>query len=293
MDNLTAIIGFHNNTGFVIDSNIYLISAFFHLASSVASLFGNSLVIISVIKFTYLRYTTHALVVLLACFDLGFGVVELIEQCALILNVYRGELEGMRTFCLIMAVLLSGMGTGNLITAMFIAIDRFIYISYPFTYPDVVTRNKMIFVVVFTMLYSLVTSTIWAFMTGSVKGHIVCNLIQIISQFSNYYFIYVEGTIVGLVFITFYGKIAFLACRKAQYSPEENTQNHISGENNSRQQQLKVTRVLSLVIGVFIATNMCLAITFIFFTDTESTTVTIVQLVAEWIWKVRILIIFS
>ena len=105
--------GFHNNTGFVIDPNIYLISAFFHLATSVASLFGNSLVIISVIKFAYLRDTTHALVVLLACFDLGFGFIELIEQCALILNVYKGEMEGMRTFCLILAVLLSGVGTGN------------------------------------------------------------------------------------------------------------------------------------------------------------------------------------
>ena len=305
MDNITITTGFQNSTGFVTDRNVYIVSVFFHLAASVASIFGNLLVIISVIKFGYLRETAHTLVTLLACFDFGIGVTGLIEQCTLILNVYKGEMDGMRIFCLITVVILSGLSTGDLLSVMFITIDRFIYITYPLRYTDIVTRIKVTFAVIFTVLYSLVTSIILVLTTESVQGHIVCNLIQIISQFHSYLF-FVEGTVFALVLIIFYGKVAHLACKKARQvhqnthnstvahgGQQENTENRISGENSSFQQQLKVTRLLYLIIGVFIATNMCLVVMIIFFTDAETTTVIIIQLAAEWIWKVRILINFS
>ena len=303
MDNITITTGFQNSTGFVTDNNVYVVSAIFHLAASVASIFGNLLVIISVIKFRYLRETAHTLVTLLACFDLGIGVTGLVEQCIILLTVYKGDMNGLRIFCLITVVILSGLSTGDLLSVMFITIDRFIYITYPLRYTDLVTRIKVTFAVIFTVLYSLITSIILVLTTESIQGHIVCNLTQIISQFHISLF-YVEGTVFALVLIIFYGKVAHLACKKvrqvytentqnstsAHSGQQENTQNRISGENKSLQQQLKVTRLISLIIGVFFATNMCLVVTFIFFTDAEPTSVIVIQLAAEWIWKVRILL---
>ena len=286
MDNITVRMGFQNNTGFAIDSNIYIVNAVFHFTTSIAGIFGNLLVIISVIKFRYLRETAHALVVLLACFDLAFGVTGLVEQCALLLNVYKGEMEGMSTFCLLLAVILSSLGTGNLLCVMFIAVDRFIYITYPLRYPSIVTKNKMLCVIVFTTLYFPVTSVISALMTESVKGPIVCNLSQIISRFTGYPLV-VEGAVASLVFTIFYGQIAHLACKKARQIQQENTQNNIPGENNTLQQKLKGSRVLSLIIGVYISTNMCLVASFAVFNDTESTTAIIIHIAAGLIWKVR------
>ena len=288
MDNNNVTPGLENYTGRVIDSNVYIVSAFFQLAASVASLLGNSLLIISVFKFEYLRDTTHVLVVLLACFDLGIGVSGLLEQCTIMLSVYKGELNGMRTFCLIMTVIFSGMGTGDLLSVMFIAIDRFIYITYPLRYTDIVTRRKITYVVVFIVVYSPITSIISAVSSNYTEGLIVCKLTQIMLQ-SHSYLLFVEGVFVGLVFIIFYGQIVHLACKKARQVQQEDAQNSISGDNSILQRQLKVTRVLSLIIGVFIATNVCLGVTFAVFIDTKSTTIIIIHTVAELIWKVGIM----
>ena len=220
MDGNTTTPKFQNDTGLVIDESIYIFSAVFHLAASVASIFGNLLVIISVIRFRYLRETAHALVALLACFDLGIGVTGLIEQCVLLLNVYKGEMEGMRTFCLTLGVIMNGMSNGDLLCVMFMAIDRFIYITYPLRYIDIVTRDKITFIVVFTVLFSPITSIIAAFLSKPIEGRIVCNLVQMTSEISNYIFA-VEGIIVDIVFITFYGKVAYLACKKARQVHQE------------------------------------------------------------------------
>ena len=65
MDSNTTTPKSRNDTELVVDSKVYIISVLFHLVASVAS---NLLVMISVIKFRYLRETAHTLVTLLACF---------------------------------------------------------------------------------------------------------------------------------------------------------------------------------------------------------------------------------
>ena len=286
MDYNTTTPKSQNDTELAVDRNVYIVSVFFHLAASVASIFGNLLVIISVIKFRYLRETTHTLVTLLACFDLGIGVTGLVQQCIILLNVYKGDgLDGLRIFCLITIVMLTALSTGNLLSTMFMAIDRFIYISYPLRYTDIVTRNRMTFIVVFAIIYSPVTSIISAINSEPIEGQTVCNLNQIGSDFANYLFV-VEGVIVDLVFITFYVKVAHLACKKARQVHQENTHNSTSAASNVLHPQLKITRVLSLVIGVYFVTNICSGLLYILFNDTVSTTAIIIQLVAEWIWKV-------
>ena len=285
MDYNTTTPKSQNDTELAVVRNVYIISALFHLAASAASIFGNSLVIISVIKFRYLRETAHTSVTLLACFDLGIGVTGLVEQCIILLNVYKGEMDGLRIFCLITVVMLSALSTGNLLSTMFMAIDRFIYISYPLRYTDIVTRNRMTFIVVFAIIYSPVTSIISAIISEPIEGQTVCNLNQIGSDFANYLFI-VEGVIVDLVFITFYVKVAHLACKKARQVHQENTHNSTSAESNVLHPQLKITRVLSLVIGVYFVTNICFGLLYILFNDTVSTTAIIIQFVGEWIWKV-------
>ena len=224
MDYNTTTPKFQNDTELVVDRKVYIVSALFHLAASVASIFGNLLVIISAIKFRYLRETAHALVVLLACFDLGVGVTGLVEQCMLLLNVYKGDMDGMRIFCLVLGLTMNGIVNGDLLSVMFMAIDRFMYITYPLRYTDIVTRNRMTFIVVFTIFYSPVTSIISALMSEPIRGQIVCNLNQIGSDFANYLFI-VEGVIIDLVLITFYGQVAHLACKKAHQVQAEDTHN--------------------------------------------------------------------
>ena len=288
MDDNTTISKSQNDTELLVDNNVYVISAFFHFIASVASILGNVLVITSVIKFRSLRETAHTLVVLLACFDLVIGVTGLVEQCMLLLNVYKGKLDGMRTFCLILGVIMNGMSNGDLLSVVFMAIDRFIYITYPLRYKVIVTPYKMTLIVVFIVFYSPVTSVISALMSEPIEGQIVCNLNQIGSEFSNYLFM-VEGVVLDLVFTLFYGQVAYLACRKARQVHQENTHNSTLAENSVLQPQSKVTRVLSLVIGVYFVTTVCYGVVYILFSDTVSSAAVIMQLSAEWIWKVGIL----
>ena len=122
-------------------------------------------------------------------------------------------------------------------------------------------------------------------MSEPIRGQIVCNLNQIGSDFANYLFI-VEGVIIDLVLITFYGQVAHLACKKAHQVQAEDTHNSTSAESNVLHPQLKITRVLSLVIGVYFVTNTCFGVLYILFNDTVSTAAIIIQLLGEWIWKV-------
>ena len=186
MDDNTTTSKSPNDTELLIDNNVYVVSAFFHLIASAACIFGNLLVIISVIKFRCLRETAHTLVVLLACFDLAIGVTGLAEQCMLLLNVHKGEMDGMRTFCLILGIIMNGMGNGDLFSVVFMAIDRFIYITYPLRYKDLVTPDKMTVIVVFTVLYSPVTSITSALTSEPIEGQIICNLNQIVFKLSIY-----------------------------------------------------------------------------------------------------------
>ena len=149
---------------------VYISNAVLTLMASLVCGFGNILVIISIAKFTYLRSTTNVFVVLLACFDLFLGLIAIFEQYILLKGVFYGQTS--KILCKVLAVVTFTAGKGDMLSVMFMAVDRYIYIRYPLKYSDIVTYKRVTIAVCFTITYMPISKNSNSYIQQrSGKGH--------------------------------------------------------------------------------------------------------------------------
>ena len=285
MNNTTGTL-LDNITTQIIPNRVYIGSAILHLIVSVASGLGNPLVIIAVIKFRNLRSTAHVFVVMLAGFDFGIGLVGFLRQYAVLSNVYNGASDSVNTLCKVIAIFGILLRTGDMLSIMFMAIDRFIYITYPLRYPSVVTYNRVAIAVGFTMLYCPISSLITILLNDNSTDGAGCNVTNMMNSEFTIFFMIPEATLISLALIMFYAQIVHLACRKVRQTASTAPNSVQTTATDQLSAKLKITRVISLVIGVYIFTNVASAIMYVAVPKLETTKTVILQSLGEWIWKV-------
>ena len=242
------------------------------------SLFGNSLVIINVNKFEWLKTPSNYLVVLLAFFDFCNGLPVFVASSVILF--YAGQsvnvTTGYEISCYIYVFIIGFSGFGNLLCIIMITLDRYLFIIWPLRYHNLVTYRRVgMGSVLYLILVTLVSA--FVFIPPVMKP---CNSIVMLDR---YIMTYVLTQVLFLAFglvIVLYGKIAHLTY-KARYSnvaPMETS--YQSGS------QKKTTKVISLVIGVFMISYITYFAAFLVTKDRIGQLAVRVQTVAIWIWKV-------
>ena len=245
------------------------------------SVFGNYLVMISVAKYEWLKTATNYFVAMLAFYDFCNGLPMLTVQLIMSgITQRNGNItDGYEISCRIYAFLEAFSGVGNLICIIIVTIDRYLFINWPLRYHGIVTNTKALVVAAISFVCVLVLSVIRIY---NQPAKIPCSSFQMYNpHFVNYVGLPISVLAVLLV-VLLYGKIAWLTCKTKKSQPNE-----MAGNDQSRSQK-KITKIISLVIGVFLMTYIVFFAAFLGTNDVKAKYVRWIQLVAIWIWRVSI-----
>ena len=110
----------------------YIIMVFVFIVGT----FGNGLVIISIIKFSWLKAQTNNFIAMLAFFDLMYAFLsQIVQQIAnLILYIYNKSTIEYEIVCTAYGIITLFSAMGDLTSILFITIDRYIHIHHPLKY---------------------------------------------------------------------------------------------------------------------------------------------------------------
>ncbi len=254
-------IGTLSNDAFqvVTSKSFIVVNCILHIIASFGAVLGNSLVILSVVKFQYMRSTIHVFVVSLACFDLALGVIGPFEQALLIWTAKYGMLQNvhLERLCQAQTGFMMCLGRGDMLSLTFMALDRFIYMIYPLRYPSIVTFNRALIGVGICLVYPPIIYTITSLVEGFRRPGVCAFPFMGIESKLNRNFAMVEICIIGISLLCFYTQIAKLACRKIHnnYVRPLTSNETITGAASDQRMssaQAKVTRLIGLNVGVYL-----------------------------------------
>ena len=211
--------------------------------------FGNCLIIISLKKFEWLRVVTNYFVALLAFYDLcnGLSTSSLMVVRLLISPPGDKITSEFEVICKMNVHVAAFAGYGNLLCVIIITVDRYIYIHWPLRYHELVTHRKALMVSVICLLLTSVVSVIVADGQDVVKPCLAVKMFR---------FDVIVSVVIPTIFLAFslvillYGKIAWLT-----YKAKISMANQLTASDQSGSQK-RVTQVISLVVGVFMATYL-------------------------------------
>ena len=95
----------------------------------------------------------------------------------------------------------------------------------------------------------------------------------------------------SIVVISFYARIGYLACTKSSEIAGQVLEESAAHQNLSKAQN-RITRVMSIVIGVFMTTYGTWFVIYFFTTGIGTRTVFLIQAFAMWFWVVSIIFCF-
>ncbi|XP_026881825.2 trace amine-associated receptor 1-like [Electrophorus electricus] len=221
------------------------------------TLFGNLLVIIAVIHFKQLHTPTNYLILSLAVTDLLIGglvmppsMLRLAETCW-----YLGNL-----FCKIHSSLDVTMCNASILNLFLISIDRYYAVCHPLLYPVKMTTNITLIMIFVCWALSAFVGFGIAFLELGILGaedfyynNIACEggCIVYLSKTASVVFTMMYFYIPAVVLISIYLKIFHIAQKQAHsiQSGHVKTSQH---QTSVRKTEIKATKTLAIVIGVFL-----------------------------------------
>ena len=255
------------------------------------SAFGNSIVVTSVIKFDYLRTKTNMFIVTLAVVDLSMGVIAF-PSTLVLRNIDSNTLSN-ETFstwysaCIGTNIFQHAAGMGEMLSIYAITLDRFLFINFPFKYETVMTQKVAIAIVVIIFTVSISFTLFMLLLSDILERGMECSMFNVLAPVFTYS-IWMPFTGVGTILIcAFYGKIAFIALSKKNVAPQHATDGTSQGQSQSKS-QTKVTKVMALVIGIFVCTYGEWFTIFFVTTGIDGFTVDVIQYAATWFWAVSL-----
>ena len=248
--------------------------------ASFLSITGNTLVIILISKYEYLQTRANSFVLCLAISDFCIGLVnwptEITLNALSNYNVSDTEYTSWFVGCKLTVVLAIISYYGDYLSIAAITFDRFLYIKYPFKYNNILTvkRNAIIIITVFFLSISI--SIAFVFTSKNYRKGKRCLPSSFVAPI---YFTAFDVPL--LILIT----LAMLYTFYTYFSIAKKTvpQNEM---NLNLTAQIKVTKVMSKVIGVFLVSNIVWYSVYFITSDEEGLFVTLLTYISYWLWLV-------
>ena len=240
--------------------------------------FGNSLVIISLKKFEWLRVPTNYFVALLAFYDFCSGLPSSSLLAATSFLSTQNEKTTIQydVICKMYVYVAGFSGIGNLLCVIIISVDRYIYINRPLRYYDLVTNRKALVISIISFIIANMVSTTAFYNQDATKP---CNTIQM-ARFEVVVYVVIPTFLLAiLLVILLYGKIAWLTYKAKRSMANQMTASDQSGSGK------RTTKVISLVVGVFMATYLVFFAGFFINLRVDSIWI---QTIAIWLWLVSL-----
>ena len=243
------------------------------ILQAILATFGNGITIVVMMKYRNLFATTNVFILCLTCSDFIAGALV----CPMSFGAYLkndGSYEWFEICRVKEAANLFEQGV-TLGSTFLIAVDRYIYIVHPFRYQTLLTSSRVITMAASNVATSFILSvgTIYAF-TDSIP--VVCSYKLMVPNWIAYSVIYVLYPINILLIICLYYCIARLTLYTGRKTSEQVTTtssaspmrghsrprsrsralsvgNTIEQSNASVCNQLKVTRIVLVVLGYYLA----------------------------------------
>ena len=243
------------------------------------SVFGNCLVVASVAKFEWLKTATNYFVAMLAFYDFCNGLPIFTVQLIMsgINEAKENITDGYGTSCKVYAFLAAFSGFGNLLCIIIVTIDRYLFINWPFRYHGIVTNSKAFVVAAVSFFSVLVVSIMGIYKQSATKP---CSTFQMYNPYVVNYIGLPTSVSAVILVILLYGKIAWITWKNRKSHPSE-----MAGSDESGSQR-KITKIISLVIGVFLMTYLVYFAAFLGTNGVKAKYVRWIQVVAIWIWRV-------
>ncbi|XP_076874296.1 trace amine-associated receptor 1-like [Brachyhypopomus gauderio] len=216
---------------------------------------GNLLVIITIIHFKQLHTPTNYLILSLAVADLFIGGIVMppsmlrsVETCW-----YLGN-----TFCKIHTSLDVTMSTASILNLCIISVDRYYAVCHPLLYHTNMTTNITLLMIIICWTLSVFVGFGMIFLELGILGaeefyysNIACEggCVLFLSKTASSVFTLLCFYMPAIVMMSLYLKIFHIAQRQACLI--QNTQ-IISHQHTVRKTELKATKTLAIVIGVFL-----------------------------------------
>ena len=238
---------------------VNLVKLFFSLLAIV----GNSVVIVSCLKFDYLKQRSYVFVGFLATADLTLGIGNPIDVA---LELVRPQITNTTLVywsgvCKTSKFIKLLGGFGHLAGIFGISLERYIFITYALNHQQILTKKRTIIITCLMGTYSFLSSVLLIGFSKNFELNMVCHAELIISPVLNYAFNLPVFIVVVPAIVMFYYKIARLAYSKRTRTSDIAT--HQNGEQNNQSGNRKITKVLCAVIGVFILTYVPYTVAYI------------------------------
>ena len=225
---------------------------------SLLSIFGNSLVIISCLKFDYLKQRSFVFVGFLATADLLLGignptdvVLELVKP-----SITNDTLPYWNGACKTTQFMKLLGGYGDLSAIFGISMERFVFIRYALTHDQILTKKRAIIIAFLMGAFSLLSSLVLIIFSKDFELGMPCQVEMIISPLLNYALNFPVFIVVFPTAALFYYKIARIAysmVRRTNDSSQSAPTNQTTEQSN-QSANWKITKLLCVVIGVFVIT---------------------------------------
>ena len=263
---------------------VTLVNHVLHPIICILCAFGNILVISSVIKFHWIRTPTNLYVLLLAFFDFMMGIPVYIAVLTqdFILETYGILSVRYEIICKTIGVLGSFASFGDLMCILIIAVERFLYINFPLRYETIHTMTRAKCVCILCVFCSL-TFGFGGILSKPFDPKPQCMMSNLLNGIFLYYILFPLFILSFLIIIILYGKTTYIACKT-----RKDTQRFtLNSNNNNSVSQMRITKVLCLVIGVYAVTNLVYSIGVFETENMFGSSALWIHHILVWIWEVR------
>ena len=209
--------------------------------------FGNTLTIVAVSKFHFLRTVTNMFTVSLACFDLLIATVLPLNALLRYTDVIKARME----VCWLTTIVIVTSVCGSLLTLFAIAIDRYTAVLYPLRYENLMTARRAFLIIAAVWAYTTITPSISVPVTGywPVEFCAIANLISPI-MFITVFIGTISTSILGTTLL--YAYIFFVARKHARSIDAQPTGEAGTNAGPANIHQKKVTKMAAIVLGCFL-----------------------------------------
>ncbi|XP_026197576.1 trace amine-associated receptor 1-like [Anabas testudineus] len=231
------------NVSYILISTPSVVCVLFYVflgSLSVVTVFGNLLVIISIIYFKQLHTPTNSLILSLAVADLLVGVLVFPSSMAFpfSLCLFRENV-----FCKVRDSIYITLCTCSILNLCCISIDRYYAVCQPLTYRIKINHSAVVVMILISWTVSVITGNSFTFAELEQGTCETCSLNVVFANIIWFIFAFYLPVIIMLCI---YLKIFLVAQRQAR-----SIQSTKSGATVSKMER-KATKTLATVLGVFL-----------------------------------------